>query len=478
MRLKIIVTNAIIVLLVGILSYFVVRQKLSGSEDTAAAKTSVERGAAGAAGELQLQLLRAELWLAEQGSTDELRDRLANAALDDPSRRARATAALDDIKRRAADARNVFMVAPDIAALVDVNGKAVGRSDNTQAYDGEDFGKQYPALLDALKENRAGSDVWLATNFSHKYLVSYAPVRDKEGGKPLGLVVFGWTLSDQSIANFADGATVLAVSEGGTPKVKATANATAAPSLPSDVEGSMKDLVLGALRNGTNTASTPTSVAGAAALRNVGKGDVAAIVVGRKLGGMADRADDVVLPILIAMAVGLAFVFIGGWLLGNYMTDPIGRMEETLLQVINGNTNQRVQIEHAELGGLAFRINQLLNTVLGVEEDDTDDEGRPSAPPAQNHFQEALAVDDRNTDAGQVATLAAEPEGAYYARLYREYLDAKRANGESVEGITQDVFVNRIKGMEKDQASKVGKPVRYAVQRRDKQVVLLAIPLG
>ena len=477
MRLKIILTNAIVVLLVGVLSYVIVRQRIITSDDPGAAKAAVERGAAGAAGVLQLQLLRAELWLDENGSTDVLKERLANVELNDPGRREKTSAALDELKRRAGDARSIFTIPPDVVAIVDLAGKARGRNDNVQAYDGEDFGKQYPALMGALKENRAGSDLWLATQFSHKYLVSYAPVHGADD-KPVGLVVFGWTLSDQSIANIAEGPTVLVVSEGGAPKVKAKANDGAAQ-LATDVEsGSLKDPVLASLKSGTETGSTTSVVAGSAVLRNVGNGDSAAIVVGRRTNVMAERAGDFVWPILAAMGLGIVFVMIAGWLLGDYVTDPVARMEETLLQVINGNTNQRVQIEHAELGGLAFRINQLLNTVLGVEEDDTDEEGRPSSPPQQNHFQEAMSVDDRNTDAGVASALAAEPEGAYYARLYREYIDLKKQNGESVEGITQDVFVNRIKGMEKDQAAKVGKPVRYAVQRRDKQVVLLAVPLG
>jgi hypothetical protein len=477
MRLKIILTNAIIVLLVGLLSFVIVRQRVTSAEDPGVAKAAVERSAAGAAGVLQLQLLRAELWLAEQGGSDFLRERLANIGLEDTGRRERTTAALDELKRRATEATSIFTLAPDVAALVDANGKAVGRSDNVQTYAGEDFGKSYPALMDAIKDNRAGSDVWLDTKFSHKHLVSYAPVRDKDG-KALGVVVFGFSLSDQSIANIAQGATVLVVSDGGAPKVKAKANEGAAPGIATELEGSMKDVVMRAMKTGADSQSSATMSVGVSALRNVGNGSTAAIVVGRKTNELAERANDFVWPILAATGLGLMFVIIAGSLLGNYVTDPVAKMEETLLQVINGNTNQRVQIEHAELGGLAFRINQLLNTVLGVEEDNTDDEGRPSAPPAQNHFQEAMAVDDRSTDAGVAAALAAEPEGAYYARLYREYIDAKKANGEGVDGITQDIFVQRIQGMERDAAAKFGKPVRYAVQRRDKQVVLLAIPLG
>ena len=43
--------------------------------------------------------------------------------------------------------------------------------------------------------------------------------------------------------------------------------------------------------------------------------------------------------------------------------------------------------------------------------------------------------------------------------------------------ITDQVFVDRIRGMERDQMAKMGRQVRYAVQRRDGQVRLLAIPL-
>lgn len=478
MRLKIILTHAIVVLLVGVLSFVIVRSKLSGADDVAATKAAAERSASGAAGVVQLQLLRAELWLAEQGSSDVLRDRLSNVELlQDAGRREKTTATLDDLKRQATDAKAIFTSPPDLAAVVDSTGKAVGRSDNVQAYAGEDFGKSYPALMDALKENRAGSDLWLDTKFSHKYLVSYAPVRDKDG-KALGMVVFGWTLTDQSIASVSDGGAVLVVVEGGSPKVKAKANDAVAASIAGDTEGSLKDGILRALKSGADSGQGSTYVAGISALRNLGNGQNAALIVGKKTTGISEHANDFSLPILLATGVGIVGVFIAGWLLGSYVTEPVGKMEETLLQVINGNTNARIQIEHAELGGLAFRINQLLNTVLGVEEDDTDDEGRPSAPPAPSHFQEALSVDSGGGDSGAAAALAAEPEAQYYGRLYQEYIDAKRANGEKVDGITQDVFVQRIKGMERDAAAKAGKPVRYQVQRRDKQVVLLAIPLS
>jgi hypothetical protein len=46
-----------------------------------------------------------------------------------------------------------------------------------------------------------------------------------------------------------------------------------------------------------------------------------------------------------------------------------------------------------------------------------------------------------------------------------------------VDGITDQVFTDRIRGMERDLMAKWGRRVRYAVQRRDGLVRLLAIPL-
>jgi len=186
------------------------------------------------------------------------------------------------------------------------------------------------------------------------------------------------------------------------------------------------------------------------------------------------------------MAMGIVLVIVAGWLLGNYITRPINMLEEGLLAILNGQTEKRFELDHAELGGLAFRIDQLINQLMGVEEDTTDAEGRVSGAPNAANFTEALAVDDRRMqyqhgestlDPESIAQLAAEPPAQYYARIYREYVTAKRAIGEATDHITEQAFASRIQAMEKDATSKYGRPVRYQVQARNKEVVLLAVPL-
>jgi hypothetical protein len=76
-------------------------------------------------------------------------------------------------------------------------------------------------------------------------------------------------------------------------------------------------------------------------------------------------------------------------------------------------------------------------------------------------------------DPAVAAKLAAEPEDAYYARVYQEYAAAKQAVGESIANIPQDRFIQRLKGNAQALAGKHGcKAVRFRVQKSGSQVAL------
>jgi methyl-accepting chemotaxis protein len=188
------------------------------------------------------------------------------------------------------------------------------------------------------------------------------------------------------------------------------------------------------------------------------------------------------MPTVGALAIGLVLVLVAGWLLGNYITRPINMLEEGLLAILNGQADKRFELDHAELGGLAFRIDQLLNQLMGVEEDTTDDEGRVSRSPRAGTFNDSLEVEDKKAVEGAVdpdlaRRLAAEAPAQYYARIYGEYIAAKKAIGEPTDHISEQAFAARIQSMEQDAAQKYGRPVRYQVHARNKEVVLLAVPL-
>lgn len=205
--------------------------------------------------------------------------------------------------------------------------------------------------------------------------------------------------------------------------------------------------------------------------------------------------------IIICTILGLILVAVVGLVLSNHFLKPIEQIEDGVLRVINGDVNHRLEIESAEVGGLAYRINQLINTLTGVEE--TDDEGggdegggpggggapqRPPASPAPGGGGgmaaapaggDALSVGEASATAPvDAAKLAAEPESTYYARVFKEYVDAKRSLGERVEQITQDKFLDKLRASEKSLAQKYGVPsVRFQVAVSGNTVSLRPVPL-
>jgi hypothetical protein len=205
-----------------------------------------------------------------------------------------------------------------------------------------------------------------------------------------------------------------------------------------------------------------------------GFGEKKTIVVAVAPTSLLAGAGAIPFSILGAMALGLVLVVAAGLFLGNYVSRPIAQLEEGLLAILNGQTDKRFELEHAELGGLAFRIDQLLNQLMGVEEDNTDDQGRISKAPSVQNFNESYSVD---RSGGSSPTLGQEPAERYYARLYGEYIAAKRSLGEPVDHITDAAFRSRIQGMEQEASQKHGRPVRYQVQLNGREVVLLAVPL-
>jgi hypothetical protein len=208
-----------------------------------------------------------------------------------------------------------------------------------------------------------------------------------------------------------------------------------------------------------------------------------AVLIAISPASLFESINGVLWPVFAVTGLGILLVCLGGFLLGNYLSQPIEELEEGLLAILNGKTDVRFQIEHAELGGLAFRLNSLLNQLMGVQEDDTDEEGHPSRPPAASDFSDALAVDERSVaaatvDASIVAALKSEPADSYYGRLFREYIAAKRSLGDPVDHITEANFIGRIRSSESEMRDKHGKPVRYRIETRGREVILIAVPLS
>ena len=122
--------------------------------------------------------------------------------------------------------------------------------------------------------------------------------------------------------------------------------------------------------------------------RHYGYGKTNAVLLAALPSSLVGSVSGLLWPVLAIGGLGLLLVVVGGVLLGNYISAPISELEDGLLAIINGQSDLRFQLEHPELGGLVFRINSLLNAMMGVAEDTTDDQGRPSQGPSAQGFQD------------------------------------------------------------------------------------------
>ncbi|HVH47288.1 MAG TPA: cache domain-containing protein [Labilithrix sp.] len=469
MRNKIIAVNAVIVLIVGLLAFAIVKTQLSlATSSTDQLKRSAQRDALGVAAKLQLDGLRAERWLSAKAAEPATRALLTKATPD-----ARGDAARQLSDQIANSAPGAIGAKPSIVAVVDSTGKIVGRNGSDLGR-GDDVAATYPSFKEALAKTTPGSDVWTDTKRADQYIASYAPVRD-DNNRTMMLVI-GVALNDAlaRVTEASGGRGVLLVNANG----DILANTQASDGVKQAVKDSAGD-VKAAVTTGTVVAGGKDDVHFAAVPLD-GFGDKKTAVVAVAPTSLLEGANGVPYSILGTMALGLILVVAGGWFLGNYISRPVAMLEEGLLAILNGQSDKRFELDHAELGGLAFRIDQLLNQLMGVEEDNTDEQGRVSKAPTAANFGDALSV-DRSGQApaagGGPSALAQEPAEQYYGRLYNEYIAAKRSLGEQVDHITDAAFRSRIQGMEQEASTKHGRPVRYQVQVNGREVVLLAVPL-
>lgn len=481
MRGKLIAVFAVVVLVVGGLSYALTRATL-GDLSTPG---ETPRALAGATAQLHVDGLQVERWLAAEVQNPKLRE---------PFNAGTESARFEGGRQNADRLREAAVKTPDLAALsiqlvavVDKNGKVLARN-GSALMRGDDLGSVYPPLKEALKKGGTGSDVWVNRARNEQMLASYAAIRDADGSI-VGAVVVGTALNDERL-NLASDKTsgrmlAAAVKDGDKLEMVAKSNGVTPDLVAALTASPAKEGAFQALSTGqvVDLGGIPRDhVASARALEGYGDGRRLVLVAVVKLSAPAILSG-LLWPAFGATILGIILVIIGAYFLDAYISKPISELEDGLLAIMNGRTDRRFEIEHAELGGLVFRLNSLLNQLLNVQEDETDDQGRPSRAPEASSFSDALEVDERMASmaAEEVADAQAlrdEAEDAYYRRIFDEYIAGKRSLGDPVDHITFPAFVERIMASEKELAEKHGKPVRYKVEVRGKEVVLLAVPLG
>jgi hypothetical protein len=391
MRSKIIVVNAGIMILVALLSYVLLSTQIkSVVSDPAERKHELERSLRAASAQLALDALRVERWLEKSVVSEATRGVYGLATPE-----ARQQAALNEANRLrdAAQGDDQFSgMAPSLVALVDDQGVVISR-DGSNLMRGEKLAQAYPVLGDALKSGRAGSSVWINRQRQEQMLVSYAIVRG-DNGAVQGAVVVGTPLNDERMTRTSEltsgTSLVLArVSDQGLEAVAASGGTNAAGTVTAATSAPVVTAAKAAVAS-KGVASVDSAIGGElfGAMPVDGYGPTDALLIAAVPASRVDSVLSLLWPVLAVGALGLLMVGFAGYLLGNYISQPVSELEDGLLAIINGQQDLRFQIEHDELGGLVFRINSLLNAMTGVPEDTSDDQGRPSKAPSANDFQE------------------------------------------------------------------------------------------
>jgi hypothetical protein len=388
MRWKIIIVNAGIVVVVAVLSFVLLGSALRGVlSDPAARKAEAERAIRGANAQLELDGLLLERWLAENATRREVRDVFAGGT--ERARSDSATVQADKIREQAMSNPTFARIAPALVLFVDAQGVAVGRN-GSALMRGDKVADAYPSLGEALKSGRTTSDVWLNRERQEQLLASYAPVRGDDGGV-IGALVIGTPLNDERLARTSaltsGRALVLGVqTNAGKLELIAKSEQSGGEALRLAQSESALAAAGAALTSGNLTFAGDVSkdyLVATAPLSGYGTGKMGAALVAVVPASLVASVSQILWPVLAVAGLGILLVIAGGIVLGNYMSEPIAEMEEGLLQIINGRTELRFQLEHEDLGGLIFRINSLLNALTGVPE--TDEEGRTSTSPQQSY---------------------------------------------------------------------------------------------
>src|SRR5262245_16921107 len=197
MRWKIITVNSAILVIIALLSFVLLKVSLEGVlANRAERKSDAERALRSANMQLELEGLRLQRWLVGRAAEEAVSSVFAGG-----TSQARSETASLQAKRL----RDAAMQSPELSALsiplvlfVDARGLVIGRNDSSQMR-GEDLGRAYPSIREALSTGVTSSQVWLNRQRSEQLLVSYAPVRG-ERAEVVGILVAGTPLNDERLS--------------------------------------------------------------------------------------------------------------------------------------------------------------------------------------------------------------------------------------------------------------------------------------
>jgi hypothetical protein len=490
MRLKIIAGNFLVVLIVGLLSFYIAKGEVETGL-AAQVESQIVNDSKLLGRSFQLEGITFLEMVVDRAQTEAVKQ--AFGGLDTDSRRSRAHQAANGISQWLRDPSRRGLN-PDLVVITDETGTVLARDQDPNRLHNTRLAQQIPALRTVLAAGEPAHDVWFKEDEDKVFETAIAAVRN-DAGAVIGALLVGYDLSNATAQRAAEllGRDVAFISDGRvySSSLENSESQGLASYLFSDSQSAATNAALAGTGGGNRWGAQIDGadwVGVTSALPGVTGFQVAYVVLGNKSEGTSLASS---VNIVLYMSIfGALIVLVYGFIIGSSFLRPLEQIEEGVLSVINGRTDFRLDIESAEFGGLAYRINQLINVFTGVSEEDEEGRVSPSRPPpAANPDWQGSAFDtnasqspsggggggggDVIDDPALAASLEAEPEDGYLTRVYNEYVQAKTAAGENVANIRQEVFTKRLKGQAGALAKKHGvRMVRFKVEVAGTQVSL------
>lgn len=394
---------------------------------------------------------------------------------------------------------------PDLFFILDSAGVGVARADD-KAWFGPaeaNVAKEFPAVNQVLTSGTALNDIWIVKDAPMH--VAIEPIR--AAGKVAGLVVLGTRLTDAEAKRDQAAGYGVAYFLGDRIRKSSTLD-TADETELSKIVGDRK------LYDNDGRALVEFALGGESYIGLVGKlgGHPTAPQAGFLVFASATAAKAralegiALIPLLLlagfVLALGLILFFFRQFL------QPFEEIDQGVVEIINGNLDRWFEgpAKHPA-AGLSQNLNVMVCQLSGRPlPEDEDEVGHTKSPHGETWAEDRMFIEElsasefgvRPVDAAQatgpvgvpsdansqsglapdILRLIRETEESYRKRLFREYTEALRANGEPVQGITFEKFHATIQSNADLLREKYGAAqVRFLVQTRDGKVSLKPVPI-
>jgi hypothetical protein len=369
---------------------------------------------------------------------------------------------------------------PDFLAVVNKDGQLVA-IDPAGPFP-TDWKTKYPTVAQSLEKRRTAKDIWQWEQATMK--VGVAPVVDRTTNEVLGAVVVAYPLSAEEAAHNASllGAQVAyffdkrlratSFGKSGAPEEGPIAKALFEGGLAkAAIEGKsdVREVSVNGERYMMSAAPFP--------LNMTDRTSGAAVMI--SLSDSLAPVGSVKVAILLLGLAGLVIAVLGIFLTARFMLAPAEEIELGVTEIINGNIDYTFRPAGADFDGLANALNVMLARLLGRPEpgdEEYDDQGNVIGGTARVVMSEAVEPADPKD--AEALKLANEPEADYYRRIFNEYTEARKSQGDKLEGVTFESFTAKLRMNEANLKKKYeARAVRFKVVVKDGQTTLKPVPI-